>query len=234
MVTIIPAILATNVSEFSGQLDKLKSAPELEGGWVHIDLMDGVLVENKSIGIEELGKIEIPFKKEAHLMVQNPSKIIHQLVEQKFERIIVHIESEPNNDTTDPWENRISSHLNDIEDYSLDDKHKGLESGIAINPDTDINELNLYLYDVDLVQIMGVEPGEQGQEFMQKTIERVQDVAFLRDKFELSFKISVDGGVNDTNARQLMEAGADILVIGSFLQKGEADENLEKIWEVTR
>lgn len=234
MVTIIPAILATNEAEFSKQLDKLKSAPELEGGWVHIDLMDGVLVENKSIGIGELEKIEIPFKKEAHLMVKHPSQLIDQVMAQKFDRIIIHLESESKSETADLAKNQIISHLNFIEDHGLHTSNLGVESGLAINPETDLNDLKLYLNDVNVVQIMGVIPGEQGQSFIDKTIDRVKEVAVMRKELELNFQISVDGGVNDTNARRLMEAGADILVVGSFLQKGDIDENLEKIWEATR
>jgi ribulose-phosphate 3-epimerase len=234
MVTIIPAILATNVSEFSGQLDKLKSTPELEGGWVHIDLMDGVLVENKSLSVEELEKIEIPFKKEVHLMVEHPIQMIDQVTAQKYDRIIIHLESESKSDTADPMQNQIISNLNYIEDHGLHTNNLGVESGLAINPDTDLDDLKLYLNEVNVVQIMGVVPGKQGQRFIEKTVDRVKELVRIRQELGLSFQISVDGGVNDTNAGKLMSAGADILVIGSFLQKGDIDENLEKIWEVTR
>lgn len=230
MVTIIPAILATTEEEFSQQLKKIKSSSALAEGWVHIDFMDGKFVENQSIDPEMLKNFDIPYKKEAHLMITHPVSDIDKVLSQKFDRVIIHLESEPKTDDTPV--DQITYHLNYIEDHGLHTSNLGVESGLAINPESDINQLSKYLKDVNVVQIMGVVPGAQGHDFLVKTYQRVQEVAQLRSQLGLKFQIAVDGGVSDQNARQLVDAGADILVIGSYLQKGDIDENLEKIWEI--
>lgn len=208
MVTIIPAILATTEEQFSQELDLIKSSPSLADGWVHIDFMDGELVETKSVDLEVLKKFDIPFKKEAHLMVKRPQEWIDKLVEVKFDRVIIHLEAE-----------EVGNTLNEL-------KQKGLVAGIAVNPETELGLLKLYLEDIDVLQIMDIKPGKQGQPFLSSTYDRVKDAA------KIFHTIAVDGGVNDETAAKLVEAGASRLVIGSFLEKGDIEENVEKIWEV--
>jgi ribulose-phosphate 3-epimerase len=208
MVTIIPAILATTETEFSTQLDKLKRAPELEGGWVHIDLMDGQFVSTTSLELDLLKNIPIPFKKEAHLMVQTPLAWVTPLIELGFKRIIIHIESEGVAEAIELM------------------KAKNIEIGLAVNPQTPLKLVEDYLLDINVLLIMAIEPGAQGQPFISSTYDKVKEAAGM---FEL---IAVDGGVNDQTAPLLVQSGAQKLIIGSYLQKGDIDESLEKIWEV--
>lgn len=208
MVTITPAILASTEADFSAQLTKLKSAPELEGGWVHIDLMDGQFVPTTSLELDLLKSIEIPFKKEAHLMVQTPLAWVTPLVELGFKRIILHIESEGVGEAVELL------------------KDKNIEVGLAVNPETPLQMVEPYLLDINILLIMAINPGAQGQPFISTTYDKVRDAAGM---FEL---IGVDGSVNDQTGPRLVEAGAQKLVIGSYLQKGDIDESLEKIWEV--
>lgn len=210
MISIVPAILATNETEFSEQLEKLKSSPELEGGWIHIDLMDGKFVKTTSLDLASLKKFDIPYHKEAHLMVQNSLEWIEPLKALKFKRIIIHIESQ------------------DVKDAIQKIQDAGLEVGLAINPSTDLNLVKPFLDDINVLQIMDVEPGEQGKPFIDSSYDKVKEAALL---FEY---VAVDGGVNDQTATKLVAAGTQQLVVGSYLQKGNIDENIEKIWEVTR
>lgn len=210
MTTIIPAILATNETEFSEQLEKLKTSPELEGGWVHIDFMDGQFVKSTSLDIATLKMFEIPFSKEAHLMVQNPLAWIEPLKALKFKRIIIHIESSD-----------VGESIKKIQESEM-------EVGLAINPETSLEQVKQFLNEINVLLIMDIEPGQQGQPFIATSYDKVKEAAGL---FEL---VGVDGGVNDETAPKLLAAGAQQLVVGSFLQKGNIDENIEKIWEVTR
>ncbi len=207
MVTLIPAILATNESEFSEQLNKLKSASALEDGWVHIDFMDGELVETKSIQPSSLATQEIPFHKEAHLMVKNPIDWIKDLKEQGFERVIIHLEAEKVMETLDLI---LQSEMS---------------AGLAINPETSLEEVKKYSEKIEVLQVMAIHPGKQGQSFLLTTYDKVKDAS------KMVGVVAVDGSVNLETALKLIEAGAERLVIGSYLQKGDIDENLEKIWE---
>lgn len=207
MVTIIPAILATSESEFSEQLNKLKSAPVLDEGWIHIDFMDGELVETKSIQPASLTTQEIPFHKEAHLMVKNPVDWIKDLKKQGFERVIIHLEAE-----------KVSEALDLI-------LQSGMSAGLAINPETSLEEVKKYSEKIEVLQVMAIHPGKQGQPFLLTTYDRVKDAS------KMVGEVAVDGSVNLETALKLIEAGAERLVIGSYLQKGDIDENLEKIWE---
>jgi ribulose-phosphate 3-epimerase len=105
-------------------------------------------------------------------------------------------------------------------------KAKNIEIGLAVNPQTPLKLVEDYLLDINVLLIMAIEPGAQGQPFISSTYDKVKEAAGM---FEL---IAVDGGVNDQTAPLLVQSGAQKLIIGSYLQKGDIDESLEKIWEV--
>ena len=217
MVQIIPSILATSEDQYKNDLSKLESAQSLEDGWVHIDFADNKFVQTQTVGVETAEKFPTNFKKEAHLMVVHPSHPwISELEKLNFSRIIVHLESD-----TQDW---ITDNLRYLED-------KNIEVGLAINPDTELDKVSPFINDIDVLQIMGINPGLQGQQFIPETINKVKKAVQLF-KGQYGPKISVDGGVKDTNAKLLMDAGADILVVGSYLLKGDVDENLENLWEI--
>lgn len=208
MVTLIPAILATTEEQFSQELEHLKKSSSFAEGWVHIDFMDGELVETKSIEVEVLEKFDIPFKKEAHLMVKRPYDWIESLKKGGFERVIIHDEAL------------------EAEKTLIKIKELGMESGLSLNPETQLEEAERLIGKIDVLQIMAIHPGKQGQPFLDSTYDRVKEAVKVFDMIE------VDGGVNEETAAKLVEAGAKRLVMGSFLQKGEVDQNVEKIWEV--
>ena len=211
MIQIIPAILATTPEKYQEDIEKLNDSEDLkEDGWVHIDFMDNLLVPNKSIDVETVEKYPTHLKKEAHLMVEKPIDWIVKLKDAGFSRVIFHFESK-----------------DAPQEVIMLIKESGMEAGIALNPETDPDVLK-DLQNLDLVLIMGVKPGFQGQPFEENTYERIEKAA------QYSENISVDGAVKDDNALKLMQSGAKILVSGSFILNGNIDEQVEKIWEIVQ
>jgi ribulose-phosphate 3-epimerase len=211
MIQIVPAILDKTEEEFENHLEALKSSHSFQEGWVHIDFADNEFVPNKTLGVAEVNKFEIPLRKEAHLMVAHPLEWIEALKGAGFERVVFHYESKDNPEEV----------IEKIKEY-------GMEAGIAINPITGIEVLEKLKDSLVQVLVMGIIPGFQGQPFIPGTIEKIK---VLKSK-NWPVKISTDGAVSDLNAKDLVNAGVDQLVIGSFLFKsGDIDENAEKIWE---
>jgi ribulose-phosphate 3-epimerase len=213
LVTIIPAILATTEEEFKEDVLKINSADELVGGLVHIDFADGRYVNNKTIYFEPYESYPPVLEKQAHLMVEDPADFIPRLSTYGFKTVIFHLGVGK--------ENEIIKMV----------KEHNMEVGLAVNPEVEIEVLEPYLDKVDVVLLMAISPGKQGQEFMPGTLGRIEEVARLRTENGLSFKIGVDGGVSNENIKSLVEAGVDYVVMGSHLTKGDIHANLESIWE---
>lgn len=210
MTQIIPAILATDENEYKEKLFKLENS-QLKNGWVQIDIMDNKFVQNKSIDISIVDKEVVPFNVEVHLMVEEPHLFLPALDKTQIKRFIAPVE---------------------VSEQSLDEfidvlKAHGKQIGIAINPQTPLQKLERYLKVVDLVLVMGVEPGSQGQKFIDSTVEKIRRLNKLQDH-KYDFKIEVDGGITPEIAKQLSEAGVDNLVVGSHLLEGSINENLIK------
>lgn len=221
MIQIIPAILAKSEEQYKADITKLSNCESLKGGWVHIDFADNKFVQNQSIEPNVVKKIPANFTKEAHLMVSNPLEWIDGLAGAGFKRVIFHIECEDK--------------IDEVISYA---KGKSLEVGLAIKLDTPIEKLAPFISagkkvpfisKIDMVLIMCIVPGFQGQPFITDSLEKVKKI-----KSKWSVTIEVDGAVKDENARQLIDAGAERLIVGSFLLKGNVEENLEKIWEALR
>lgn len=210
MIQIIPSVLATTEEQYQKDITKLSSSESLSDGWVHIDFADNIFVQNKTIEPEILQKFPTNFRKEAHLMVSHPKEWIDSLKEAGFERIIFHLESEDN----------IKKLVEDI-------KGKGIQVGLAIKNDTDIEKLEPFVNKVDVVLLMSIIPGFQGQSFIPQTFEKIRQ---LKSK-NWAVKVGIDGGVKDTNIKEIMTSGADFVIMGSYLLKGNITENLEKVWE---
>lgn len=210
MVQIIPAVLRKTIEEYASDINRLSSCDALKNNWVHIDFADNKFVQNQTISPADASKVSTNFQKEAHLMVSHPKEWIDKLVEVGFKRIIFHIEAE--DDTLG------------VIDYI---KSKGLEVGLAIKIDTPIEKLKPFISKIDVVLVMSIIPGFQGQPFIPESLEKIRQIK--SKGWEV--KIAVDGAVNSENAKQLVEAGVDHLTVGSFLLKGDIDENLETLWE---
>lgn len=211
MVQIIPAVLATTEEKYQSDINKLNSSPSLSEGFVHIDFADNEFVQNQTISPEVIQKFPTNLRKEAHLMVVHPKDWIDQLKAVGFERIIFHLESE-----------------DDILLVIENIRSKGLEVGLAINKETALEKLEPFVEKIDLVLVMSIIPGFQGQPFIPQTLDKVRQIK----SNNWPVKVGVDGAVRNSNIKEIVESGVDFITVGSYLLKGDVEENLEMLWEV--
>lgn len=178
--------------------------------YIHVDIMDGKFVPNKTMPFREMRHIyEYTSKRlDVHLMVEDPSKYIPLYAELNTEYITIHVEIDED----------ILKDLELIKSYSI-------KCGLAISPDTKVNELIPYLPYLDYVLVMSVYPGKGGQEFILETEEKIKEVKALLNSYNIKAVVSVDGGINDITKDKCREA--DILVAGSYIIK--SDNFQEKI-----
>ena len=196
---LAPSLLSADFSDLESAVKKIEN----EGGSiVHIDVMDGQFVPQISYGqpvIKSIRKLtSLPF--DVHLMVEKPELMVDSFASAGSDWITFHYESTVHID-------RLINHIHEL----------GKKCGISIVPSTPVSALSQILHLVDLVLVMSVNPGFGGQSFIPYTLEKVRDLDKIRTEKNLSFKISVDGGINEKNYKQVAEAGADILVAGSYV-----------------
>lgn len=196
---VAPSLLSANFLRLE---EEIKAVSEAGADLLHIDVMDGHFVPNLSFGvcvIKDIGKIsQVPL--DVHLMVKNPSAFIQYFLPIKPKFITFHIEAENH-----PI--RLCEYL----------RQNGVGAGVVLNPHTPIAMLKHLIEFVDIVLLMSVNPGFSGQSFLPLVIDKVKDLRELIDKNNAHTFIEVDGGVNGLNASKLDEAGADILVAGSYI-----------------
>lgn len=211
MTQIIPTILATTEEKYKEDIDKVLSVPELTENWVQIDLMDNIFVQNLSVGIDVIGKYHIFDKTEAHMMVSKPKEWFKGLKELGFKRVLFPVE------------------VGDTQSCIDEAKVLGFEVGLTINPATNLDLVLEFISQLQVVLVMGVTPGFQGQPFSENTYDRVRKVAVFKNKY--TFLIEVDGGVNPENAKKLADSGVDLLAVGSKLFNGYINQNFKKFKE---
>ncbi len=197
---IIPAILATAEEDYKNHLEKLEESGLFE--WVQIDLMDKKFVQNESIKVSVIDKYPTELKLEAHLMVEYPENWIEELVKVGVDRIIFPVEDSEG----------ILERIQHIKNHEK-------TVGLSVNPGTAVDLLEPYLDQIDLILIMSVHPGFQGQEFLGESIEKIEKIRQRLVQRDLRVKIEVDGGISEDNIASVFEAGADVVAIGSSLLK---------------
>ncbi len=198
---IAPSILAADFANLQRDVEMLN---ESQADWIHVDIMDGVFVPNISFGLPVCAAINKHATKplDVHLMIEKPEKYLSAFRDEGAACISVHYEAC----------NHLHRTLQEIK--ALDCK-----AGVAINPHTNVELLEDTINDIDFVCIMSVNPGFGGQTFIENTYKKVRQLKEIITANDAATQIEIDGGVNINNAPLLMEAGADILVAGSFVFK---------------
>jgi ribulose-phosphate 3-epimerase len=200
---IAPSVLAADFANLQRDIEMINSS---EADWFHIDIMDGVFVPNISFGMPVLEAIARHAKKtiDVHLMIVDPDRYIKTFADLGANILCVHYEA--------------CTHLHRTLQAI---KAEGMKAGVALNPHTSIDLLEDVINDIDLVCIMSVNPGFGGQSFIENTYSKVQKLKELITRKGANTIIEIDGGVTNKNAKQLVEAGADVLVAGSYVFKAE-------------
>lgn len=211
-----PSILA---ADFKVLGQEMKKTEENGAAYIHFDVMDGMFVPSISFGMPVLASIHDATEQfmDAHLMVQEPIRYVEAFQKAGADYVTVHLEACEDVKTT------------------LDKIHAcGMKAGLAVNPDTDVKELVPYLEDVEMILIMSVHPGFGGQKFIPESLDKIREVRAMLNEKNLETDIQVDGGIYVENVREVLDAGANVIVAGSAVFRGDAGENTAKFMEILK
>ena len=216
MNLLSPSILSADLWKLGEDIKAVEGAGV---PWLHVDVMDGLFVPSISYGMPVLKAVRshTDMFLDVHLMIEEPGRYIDDLAEVGADLITVHAEACKHLDRT-------------IEAI----KEKGLLAGVALNPATPLSAIEWVLPKVDMVLIMSVNPGFGGQKLIPYAVEKVRALKKMIDEKGLKIDIEVDGGVNLENVTEVMDAGANIIVAGSAVFKGDIAENVERFLAILK
>lgn len=208
MVNFAPSILSADFSKLEEEIKKVNSTK-----YLHLDIMDGRFVPNITYGPPIIKAIRSKSEHifDTHLMIVEPEKYIKEFAKVGSDIITVHVEAT----------NHIHRAVQMI-------KNEGCKAGVSINPGTSLNTLEYIIDEVDLVLLMSVNPGFGGQKFIKSSLEKLKRLKKMVEKSTTDTIIEIDGGINFDNIKEVVDAGADLIVSGSTIFKGNPEENLNK------
>lgn len=213
---LAPSILA---ADFNNLGEEMKKTERNGAQYIHFDVMDGMFVPSISFGMPVLKSIHDTTKQimDAHLMVQEPIRYIEAFKEAGADIVTIHLEACEN-----------------VEETIAKIRECGMKVGLSICPETSEKEVEHLLSKIDMLLVMSVHPGFGGQKFIPESLDKIRAIRKMIEEQELNVDIQVDGGIYLTNVREVLDAGANIIVAGSAVFKGEPAQNTKEFMEILK
>lgn len=216
MNILAPSILSADFNVLGEQIQTVAKAG---AQYIHVDVMDGIFVPSISYGMPVIKSVRKSTDAvfDVHLMITEPVRYIRDFVDSGADIITVHVEA-----------------CKDIDEAIRDIKACGVRAAVAINPETPVDKIMPYLDDIDMALVMSVHPGFGGQKFIPDVLDKVRIIrSYYRDN-NMDKDIEIDGGINFDNLPEVLEAGANVIVAGSSVYRGDAAANTKKFLELMR
>lgn len=216
MNILAPSILSADFNVLGEQIQTVAKAG---AQYIHVDVMDGIFVPSISYGMPVIKSVRKSTDAvfDVHLMITEPVRYIRDFVDSGADIITIHVEA-----------------CKDIDETIRDIKACGVRAAVAINPETPVDKIMPYLDDIDMALVMSVHPGFGGQKFIPDVLDKVRIIrSYYRDN-NMDKDIEIDGGINFDNLPEVLEAGANVIVAGSSVYRGDAAANTKKFLELMR